>query len=160
MPFHFVHLPLHFLKQQESRSQDHLCEFKWEQKGLSESWEYFCPPTHFHTWSTICQVPGLVADLGLVGKRCSSPSLWLNLGQHGRKLSLPETKESSWRGAQGSHGLLLHRLLLHHTHNQCWIRHWSGNFFAPVCAARALPNISRGLWKMLISYRGIEGAAG
>lgn len=45
VPFHFVHLPLHFLKQQESRSQDHLCEFKWEQKGVSESWEYFCPPT-------------------------------------------------------------------------------------------------------------------
>lgn len=37
VPFHFVHLPLHFLKQQESRSQDHLCEFKWEQKGVSES---------------------------------------------------------------------------------------------------------------------------
>lgn len=36
VPF-FVHLPLHFLKQQKSRSQDHLCEFKWEQRVGSVS---------------------------------------------------------------------------------------------------------------------------
>lgn len=112
--FYFVHLPRHFLKQQEFRSQGHLCEFRWKQQGCLRELGVFLP-THCHTWSTICQVPGLVADLGLAAKRCSSPSLSLTLGQHGRKLSLLgtkeksllETKENTWRGAQGGHGAQL-----------------------------------------------------
>lgn len=69
-------------------------------EGGSEGWECFCPPT---STSTIYQVTGL----GLAARRCSSPSLCLNLGQLGRELSLLETKENTWRGAQGSHGAQL-----------------------------------------------------
>lgn len=109
------YLPLNILKQQEFRSQDHLWQFRWKQQGCLRELGVFLP-THCHTCSTTCEVPGLVADLGLAAKRSSSPSLSLNLGQLGRKLSLLETKERSlletkenntWRGAQGSPGAQL-----------------------------------------------------
>lgn len=167
MLFCFVHLSLHFLKQQESRSQDHLCEFKWKQRGCLRELGVFLP-THFHTWSTICQVTGLVADLGLAARRCSSPSLWLNLGKLGRKLSLLEPKENTWKGTQGSHGAQLkHRgpasQAAAPSRTQPMVHKWDtgvGTSLLLSVAARALSYISRGLWKVLISYRAIEAAAG
>lgn len=106
VPFYFVPLPLHFLKQQESRSMDYLCEFKWKQKGCLRAGGVSAHP-----------FPHLMHNLSGPGSGsrswigCKEMFFSITLAQPGaawKKAESPRHRgEHMERGAQGSHGAQL-----------------------------------------------------
>lgn len=116
--------------------------FSGNRKGVSESQECFCPPTSTpEAQSVRSQVWSQILDWLERDVLHHSGSIWGSMEeswvfQRLRRTHGGEPREVmvlSWNT-----GLLLHRLLLHHTRSQCWIRHWSWNFFAPVCCSKSL----------------------